>query len=601
MTRQWFGDYEIVKRLRVGGMATLYLARRHGAAGFARLVALKMIHPHLAEQPAFVEMFVDEARICSQISHPNVVHVEEFGTIDQVHYLVMEYLDGCSIGELLVQQHREGRRIDPELAARIILQVAAGLHAAHEARDDEGQLLNVIHRDISPSNILLSSDGNAKLIDFGIAKARNRLSQTAVSTTLKGKYNYVAPEQAGRGVVDRRCDIFSLGIVFWELLVGQRLFPEDTYVALFNRLARTDVMPPSTLNPAVPAALDLVVLAMLRHDPANRPPTAAEVQRRIASAVPGAANREACEIGALVTAVRDRRAGAPPATDSRVCFSPTPRSIRAPSSDDQRDIDVDADVDVDVDVDAGVGTPSGTGVREPPPTRRPALRRWAGRRVQLGLAALLGVAATVGILLTAHGGRPQASARATGAKVEGGVPDGTGVPTGVPTGATTAIAPQTGATIAPLPSSAVASPPSSAPSPPLPTAHSPPSLDVSLPARTRDTPPPAELPTREVTEAAPAYPVRAPPGDPTPTPAPVAKRSSGRALPRLRPSRPAKNGPEAAPVPDAEHWLPSPDPPFRAVPFDDIGDDHAPPTKPRPASLKKAPTTPEIDRTESEP
>ncbi|MBC7974990.1 MAG: serine/threonine protein kinase, partial [Myxococcales bacterium] len=308
MTRQWVGEYEIVKKLRVGGMATLYLARRHGHAGFARLVALKMIHAHLVERPSFIEMFVDEARICSQISHPNVVHVEEFGVVDDVHYLVMDYIDGCSISDLLFVHHRDRRKLDPELAARIIMEVAAGLHAAHESRDGDGEPLDVVHRDISPSNILLSTDGNAKLIDFGIAKARNRLTDTQAGITLKGKYNYVAPEQATRAQIDRRCDIFSLGIVFWELLVNKPLFPEDTHVSLANRLARTDVLPPSARNPAVPAVFDSLVLAMLQHDPADRPQTAADVQRRIAQAIPGAANRDPTELGALAVDVRDKRA-----------------------------------------------------------------------------------------------------------------------------------------------------------------------------------------------------------------------------------------------------------------------------------------------------
>jgi serine/threonine-protein kinase len=308
MTAQWFGDYEIVQQLRVGGMATLYLARRHGVAGFARLVALKTIHPHLADQAGFLEMFVDEARICSQISHPHVVHVEGFGELDGVHYLVMEYVDGCSVNDLLVTHQRAGRRIDPELAARLIMQVAGGLHAAHEARGADGQPLEVIHRDISPSNILVSIDGHAKLIDFGIAKARNRVTETAAGVSLKGKLGYVAPEQANGGRVDRRCDVFSLGVVFWEMLVGQPLFPGGGPAELTQRLARTDVAVPSALSPAVPAALDRLVLAMLQHDPVERPQTAAEVERRIALAVPGAANRDASELAALAVEARDRRA-----------------------------------------------------------------------------------------------------------------------------------------------------------------------------------------------------------------------------------------------------------------------------------------------------
>ncbi|HEU4729314.1 MAG TPA: protein kinase [Kofleriaceae bacterium] len=332
------GEYEIVRRLRVGGMATLYLARRYGAAGFSRLVALKVVHPHLLEQPAVIEMFVDEARICSQITHPNIVHVEEFGVIDGVHYLVMEYIDGCSVYELLQMLQGERRQLHPEHAARVIMQIAGGLHAAHEAVDANGRSLDIIHRDISPSNILLSPDGNAKLIDFGIAKARNRLSETEAGVTLKGKFNYVAPEQATRSSIDRRSDIFSLGVVFWEMLAGQPLFVEETYVALFNRLDKTEVVPPSSIAPGVPESLDAIVLSMLQHEPALRPQSANEVRRRIASAVPSAANLDASELGKMVVEVRDKRAASRSGTedrnpDSLMNFSPTPRSSRTQSEE----------------------------------------------------------------------------------------------------------------------------------------------------------------------------------------------------------------------------------------------------------------------------
>jgi serine/threonine protein kinase len=335
MTSRWFGDYEILRQLRVGAMATLYLARRYGAAGFSRLVALKLLHAHLGEQPDFLEMFVDEARICSHISHTNVVHVEEFGAIDGIHYLVMEYLDGCSVSDLLRVLSLEGGQLDPELAARVVLLIASGLHAAHETHDHDGQPLEIVHRDVSPSNILLSSDGNAKLIDFGIAKARNRLSETRAGVALKGKYNYMAPEQAVRAVVDRRCDIFSLGVVFWEMLVCRPLFPDGSHLGLFRRLEHTMVPPPSAVNPASPVSLDPIVLAMLQHDPEDRPRTAAEVQQQVAAALPGADNHKASELGALAIEIRDKHqalraarhaAGEDP--DSHHGLSPTPRTRR---------------------------------------------------------------------------------------------------------------------------------------------------------------------------------------------------------------------------------------------------------------------------------
>ncbi|MEO7731446.1 MAG: serine/threonine-protein kinase, partial [Kofleriaceae bacterium] len=398
MTTRWVGEYEIVKRLRVGGMATLYLARRHGAAGFSRLVALKVIHPHLVEQSQFIDMFVDEARICSQISHPNVVHVEEFGEIDGIHYLVMEYLDGCSISELLQQFRREDRKLDPELAARVVMQIAGGLHAAHQTLDTDGHPLELVHRDISPSNILLSADGNPKLIDFGIAKARNRLAETEAGVALKGKFKYIAPEQAMRSTVDRRGDIFSLGVVFWEMLVGQPLFTDDTHVALFNRLHQTNVAAPSTVNPDSLVVLDAIVLSMLRHDPAERPQTAAEVQRRIAFALPGAANREASELGAIALDVRDKRAARRSArgekdSDSNVSFSPTPRS-RPETAAYRVEIQTSPTVSIN-------GTTGGAGAVG---TLPPAPSSWRRRSVQLGILGLLAVGLTVGVMVGRHGG-----------------------------------------------------------------------------------------------------------------------------------------------------------------------------------------------------
>jgi eukaryotic-like serine/threonine-protein kinase len=554
MTSQWFGDYEIVKRLRVGGMATLYLARRHGAAGFARLVALKMIHPHLVEQPSFVEMFVDEARICSHIRHPNVVHVEELGVIDSVPYLVMEYLDGCSVLDLLVQHHRDRRTLDPELAARVVMQVAGGLHAAHETRDEDGVPLDVIHRDISPSNILVSTDGHAKLIDFGIAKARNRLSGTEAGNSLKGKYRYVAPEQATRKAVDRRCDIFSLGVVFWEMLVGRPLFPQDTHVALFHRLTRTEVAAPSTLNPAVPEVLDSIVLAMLAHEPANRPQIAAEVERRIATAIPGAANRDPSELGALAIEVRDRRAarvatGEPTGLTGHASFSPTPRSTRAASSE--------------LCFESVVTSVSNA--RAPAPAAA-AARRSARRRLQLGVVALLGIGATVGLQLGPRDGRPTPSADA--APVHRSLVE--------PSAAVAAPTPTMPAAVA-TPTTASSPPPAVA----APAIVSPP--DVSAPA------------------------IASPPGGPLPPPLPPAVAvtpavaavapavAAGLAPARPRPTRRSTRVVTASPVPVQATPAPAGGPPFSSMPFDDDANQHAPRVDPRTVTVKQTPIVPDFD------
>jgi serine/threonine-protein kinase len=383
-------------------MATLYLARRHGADGSSRVVALKLIHPRLTAQPGYVEMFVDEARICSQISHPNVIRVEDFGVIDGVHYLAMEYLDGCSAAELLQRSWHAHRPLDPDLAARILMQIAGGLHAAHETRGRHGEPLDIIHRDISPSNILLSLEGNATLIDFGLARARNRLFETQ-GATIKGKFNYMAPEQATRGTVDRRCDVFSLGVVFWELLVGWPLFPDDSIVGLSSRLHRTQVVAPSVANPWVTPAFDLIVLDMLRHDPAERLSTAAEVQRRIAVAAPGAGHHEASALGALVREVREQRlarrarAGTE-ASSSHPSFSSVLRAARSVRASPLR-----PRVEVEP---APASAERGPQAEQAPPRRR------MSRRVLLVAAGLsvLGVAAS---MLIGSGERLEASAPAT--------------------------------------------------------------------------------------------------------------------------------------------------------------------------------------------
>jgi eukaryotic-like serine/threonine-protein kinase len=593
MTAQWFGDYEIVKRLRVGGMATLYLARRHGAAGFSRLVALKMIHPHLVEQPAFVEMFVDEARICSQISHPNVVHVEEFGVIDGVHYLVMEFLDGCSVAELLQLFQRRRCRLDPELAARVIMQIAGGLHAAHETRDADGDPLDIVHRDISPSNLLLSVDGNAKLIDFGIARARNRLSETQAGVTLKGKYNYVAPEQARHGAVDRRCDVFSLGVVFWEMLVGRPLFPDDSYLTLFNRLQRTEVEPPSAANPEVPAVLDPIVLAMLHHDPAERLQTAAEVERRIAAATPGAANREASELGGLAREVRDAYAAqrvAEGGPDSPVGFSPTPRSIRLPTTRTRAEPEAEP-------------APDAHGAATTQPASPP---RWTRRPIGFAAAGLVAGLAVVAVI-GARSGRT-ASRGAAGQprprELELSEVPAPGDPPASPVAPPRSAAPAA-ATSAPPPAAA---PATASPASPPATAVPAAAASATTAPATAPSPTAASATARPASAAAiaPSRPAASAALRPAPAPAHVAAppassaRDADRAFARPRPRRTPAPAPAGDPVAARPPPRPSPEhpavvtPPFAGKSFDDA-DNERPAADPGAVKVKKTPIVPTFD------
>jgi serine/threonine protein kinase len=296
---QKIADYELVANLRSGGMATLFLARRLGAAGFARPVAIKLVHPELANDDQFRQMFLDEALLCSRIQHPNVVHVEELGEHEGAHYLVMEFVHGCSLAQLTRALIARGRRLSPAFAARIAMHVADALHAAHETRDERGRLLQVVHRDVSPENILIAYAGHVKLIDFGIAKAFGRRHKTQEGL-LKGKFRYMAPEQAFTKPIDRRTDLYQLGIVLWEMLTQRRLFDGETDIALLQQVRDPKIVPPSAKVDRIPPALDAVVMAALARDPARRPPDAQTLARSLAKAVPQVHDVDSGALSALV-------------------------------------------------------------------------------------------------------------------------------------------------------------------------------------------------------------------------------------------------------------------------------------------------------------
>ena len=300
--RDRLGAYEIVARLKAGGMAQVYLARRKGAAGFTRPVALKLIHPHLANEPEFVRMFVDEATLSARIEAPNVVHVEELGQLDGTWFQAMEYVHGASLAQVIQALRTAGRRCTPELAAHIVAEIAAGLHAAHETTDASGAPLGIVHRDVSPQNVLVSYRGNVKVCDFGIAKAMHRAPH-AESDVLQGKIAYMAPEHAQGKSVDRRADVYALGVILWELLVLERLFVAGHEIVLLERVRHPKIDRPSTRVADIPPALDDVVMKMLAVEPADRPQTAAELRRLLLDAVPGGRHVENDDVAALLRAV----------------------------------------------------------------------------------------------------------------------------------------------------------------------------------------------------------------------------------------------------------------------------------------------------------
>lgn len=298
------GDYEIVAKLKAGGMATLFLGKRCGASGFSRHVAIKVVHEHLASDPTFVQMFVDEALLSSKIHHPNVVHVEELRQVDGRHFLVMEYVHGTALSSLMQALRVRQRALGADLAVYVAVKVAEGLHAAHTATDLDGMPLGVVHRDVSPQNVLLAYRGNVKLIDFGIAKAKGRAQQTT-GGSLKGKIRYMSPEQAFGRPVDRRTDVYALGVVLWEMLTNRKAFDAPNEFALLEKVRNPEVPPARTFNPDVPEVLDEVIQRALAADPDARFQTAQEMRRALAKAAPSALALDASDLERLLAALMD--------------------------------------------------------------------------------------------------------------------------------------------------------------------------------------------------------------------------------------------------------------------------------------------------------
>jgi serine/threonine protein kinase len=290
------GRYALYDEIAHGGMATVHLGRLLGPAGFARTVAIKRLHPQFAKDPEFVAMFMDEARLAARIHHPNVVATLDIVNLDGELFLIMEYVQGEPLSRLTKLLSSQGQRIAPAMAATIVAGVLDGLHAAHEAKGERGELLGMVHRDVSPQNVLVGVDGIARLLDFGVAKAAGRL-QTTRDGQLKGKIAYMAPEQL-RGQVSRATDVYAAAVILWEALTGQRLFAGENEGMVVTRVMQGCVEPPSERAPDVPSALDAITLRGLSRDPSKRFPTAHAMARALEEAVAPIA---ASKIGAWVS------------------------------------------------------------------------------------------------------------------------------------------------------------------------------------------------------------------------------------------------------------------------------------------------------------
>jgi len=269
------GRYTLTRRLAVGGMAEIYLARQAAMAGFEKEVVIKRLRQELADDPRIIEMFLDEAKIGAQLNHPNIVHVYDVDEHDGIPYIAMEYIVGEELNELCRRGIQHGRFLPLEHAVELMRQAAAGLGYFHAKRGTEGtplanEPLEIVHLDISPSNLLVTQDGFLKVIDFGIARAKGQTSRSGV---LPGKLSYMSPEQAARGTVDHRSDIFSLGIVLYEITVGRRLF-RGSANEVVKRLVDATVEPPTFARRNFPPALESIVMRTLEKHPDDRYQTA---------------------------------------------------------------------------------------------------------------------------------------------------------------------------------------------------------------------------------------------------------------------------------------------------------------------------------------
>ncbi len=277
-----FGKYILIEKIATGGMAEMWKAKQKGPEGFAKLVALKRILPHLIENEDFITMFIDEGKVAAQLTHPNIAQIYELGEQDGSYYIAMEYIAGKDLRSIMRVGRQKGKTLRPELATTIAIKLLAGMHYAHRKKGFNNEDLNIVHRDITPHNVLISYEGQVKLVDFGIAKAaaKNSVTQTGA---LKGKILYMSPEQAWGQSVDRRSDIFSLGVLFYEMLTSKRVFLADNEIAILQKVREWDPPPPSSAKSTISSQIDRIVLKAIAKNPSQRYQTADEMRRDLES------------------------------------------------------------------------------------------------------------------------------------------------------------------------------------------------------------------------------------------------------------------------------------------------------------------------------
>jgi len=502
------GDYQLLERIAVGGMAEVWKARKRGVEGFQKTVAIKRILPHLTDSSDFVTMFIDEAKLAAQLDHNHIIHIYDLGKAGDDFYIAMEFVEGKDLRSILNAARQKGRPIPLGLSLLVASRLASALDYAHRSKDFDGRELGLVHRDVSPQNVLISYEGEIKLCDFGIVKAVTKASKTQMGA-LKGKLQYMSPEQAWGRPVDARSDIFSLGSILFEMLTGRRLFAGDSEMSVLEAVREGRIQAPRDLDARLPLEVNTLVLRALAKEPGERFQTAGEMQREIEKVLfalkPTPAQSDLATYVRRLFDLDTAQAAAPPpkAPAAAAAGESTAPAAPAPAAAPPR-----AAVVPTVEPAAGYEPEEGA----PGPNRLPLYG---------GIAAAAVLAVALFFLLGRDGGAPEASPAAAPPAATAAEPAGETVPGSEPGAPPSATAPETGAVApapAPVPTAAVPTPT------PLPTA----------------TPAPTPVPT--------ATPTAAPTPEPTPEPAPVPEPTPTPA-PTPRPT-PVPT-PTAAPAPAA--------------------------------------------------
>ena len=392
------GRYAVFDEIASGGMATVHVGRLLGPAGFSRTVAVKRLYPHLARDPHFASRFLEEARLAARVRHPNVVSIIDVVEHEGEVALIMDFVLGDSLSALLGALASRGLAVPVPIASGILVPILQGLHAAHETRSDDGSLLGLVHRDVSPQNIVVGADGVARVLDFGIAKAAAHAPDGTQEGLLKGKLGYLAPEQLRGLEIDRRVDVFSAGVVLWEMLTGTRLFKCATVEETIRKILDQPVVPPSLSSPDVPPALDAVTLQALARDRELRFSTASEMAFELERCAPPAS---AAQVAAWLESVAGAKVEALRARVSAVESSPVETSSTPPLA-----------IEPEVGTSPSAVTPAASGNLSPSP--RPS----GPLPLILAFTGLVAVLSVVGYIRT----RPDAATPQDAASSASGAP-----------------------------------------------------------------------------------------------------------------------------------------------------------------------------------